>query len=91
MAANAVLFLDVADEVAIERLVERSATSGRVDDASTDVIRHRLEVFHEQTVPLLDFYEAHGRLVRVDAGPPPDEVFAEILRRLDERERQRSD
>jgi adenylate kinase len=91
MAANAVLFLDVADEVAIERLVERSATSGRVDDASTDVIRHRLEVFHEQTVPLLDFYEAHGRLVRVDAGPPPDEVFAEILRRLDERERQHSD
>jgi adenylate kinase len=91
MAANAVLFLDVADEVAIERLVERSATSGRVDDASTDVIRHRLEVFHEQTVPLLDFYEAHGRLVRVDAGPPPDEVFAEILRSLDERERQHSD
>jgi adenylate kinase len=85
LIADAVLFLDVPDEVAIERLVERSSTSGRIDDASTDVIRHRLEVFHEQTAPLLEFYRGDGRLVTIDAGPPPDEVFAGIVTTLDER------
>jgi adenylate kinase len=83
MAAEAVLFLDVADDVAVERLVERSSTSGRVDDASTDVIRHRLEVFHEQTVPLLDFYRDRGVLVTVDATPPPDDVTATIIDAVD--------
>ena len=85
MAADCVVFLDVADEVAVERLLERSSTSGRVDDGSTDVILHRLDVFHEQTVPLLDFYRSHDRLLSVDAGRPPDEVFAEIVERLEAR------
>lgn len=85
IAADAVLFLDVPDEVAVERLVDRSATSGRIDDASTDVIRHRLEVFHEQTYPLLDFYRQNDRLITIDAGPPPDEVFATIVAALDAR------
>lgn len=85
IAADAVLFLDVPDEVAIARLVDRSATSGRVDDASTDVIRHRLEVFHEQTYPLLDFYRDHDRLVTIDAGASPDDVFTSIVTTLDNR------
>lgn len=83
IAAEAVLFLDVADDVAIERLVDRSATSGRADDASNEVIRHRLEVFHDQTVPLLDFYRDGGRLVTVDASASPDQVTADILEALD--------
>lgn len=83
VTAHAVLYLEVPDAVAAERLRERSATSGRVDDASPDVIHHRLEVFHEQTVPLLDFYRDRGVLVTVDATPPPDEVAASIIEAVD--------
>ena len=83
VTAHAVLYLEVPDDVAEERLRERSATSGRVDDASADVIHHRLEVFHEQTVPLLDFYRDRGVLVTVDATPPPDEVAATIIEAVD--------
>jgi adenylate kinase len=79
VAAHAVLYLEVPDEVAEERLRDRSATSGRADDRSSSVIHHRLEVFHAQTVPLLDFYRDAGRLVTVDATPPPDEVAATII------------
>jgi adenylate kinase len=85
MTADAVLFLDVPDEVAVSRLVDRSSTSGRVDDSSTAVIRHRLEVFHEQTYPLLDFYRSNDRLVTIDAGAPPEDVFEAILAALDTR------
>jgi adenylate kinase len=83
VTAHAVLYLEVPDAVAEERLRERSATSGRIDDSSSEVIHHRLEVFHEQTVPLLDFYRDRGVLVTVDATPPPDEVAAEIIRAVD--------
>ncbi len=83
VTAHAVLFLAVPDEVAAARLAERSVTSGRVDDASPEVIRHRLEVFHEQTVPLLDFYRDRGVLVTVDATPPPDRVAADVVAALD--------
>ena len=85
VTAHAVLYLEVPDEVAEERLRERSSTSGRIDDASPEVIHHRLEVFHEQTVPLLDFYRDRGVLVTVDATPPPDEVAANIIKAVDEK------
>lgn len=85
ITADAVLFLDVPDDVAEARLVERSATSGRVDDASSDVIRHRLQVFHEQTVLLLDYYRARDVLVTVDASGSPDEVTASVLAALERR------
>ena len=83
VAAHAVLYLAVPDEVAAERLRDRSATSGRVDDASDEVIRHRLEVFHRETMPLLDFYRENERLITIDATPPPDEVAAAIIEAVD--------
>lgn len=81
--ADAVVNLSVPDSVAIERLVERSITSGRPDDSSTEVIRHRLEVFHDQTVPLLDFYRARGLLVTVDATADPESVTLDTLAAID--------
>ena len=83
VAAHAVLYLAVPDEVAAERLRDRSATSGRIDDASDEVIRHRLEVFHSETMPLLDFYRDNDRLITIDATPPPDEVAAAIIAAVD--------
>lgn len=83
VTAHAVLYLEVPDEVAEQRLQERSTTSGRSDDASPGVIHHRLEVFHAQTVPLLDFYRDRGVLVTVDATPAPDEVAATIIAAVD--------
>jgi adenylate kinase len=83
VTAHAVLYLEVPDDVACERLQERAATSGRVDDASIDVIRHRLEVFHEQTVPLLEFYRGRGLLLTIDATAPPDEVARAIIAAVD--------
>lgn len=85
VAAHAVLYLAVPDEVAAERLRDRSATSGRIDDASDEVIRHRLEVFHRETMPLLDFYRENERLITIDATPPPDEVAAAIIEAVDAR------
>jgi adenylate kinase len=44
------------------------------DDDKPDVIRHRLETYHEKTAPLIDYYEEQGLLKRVDGSLQPDEV-----------------
>src|SRR4051812_23008261 len=78
ITVHAVLALEAPDDVLRERLLGRGASSGRSDDTE-DVINHRLEVYNAQTRPLLDYYERRGVLHRIDATPPPDEVFANIL------------
>jgi adenylate kinase len=77
ITVQAVLALEAPDDVLRERLLER-ASAGRPDDTA-DVIDHRLQVYAEQTRPLLAYYAGRGVLRRIDATPPPDQVFAAIL------------
>jgi adenylate kinase len=53
------------------RLVQR-------DDDKPETIRKRLSVYHEQTAPLVDWYEERGLLRRFDGTRTPDEVHARI-------------
>jgi len=48
------------------------------DDDKPEVIRHRLETYHEKTKPLVDYYEERGVLKRVDGSLEPDEVSNRI-------------
>lgn len=54
---SACIALDVEEEELVSRLLERGKTSGRADDADTDVIRNRIKVYHEETAPVADFYK----------------------------------
>lgn len=58
-SVSAMLELAVPEEMLIERLVNRGKTSGRADDNET-TIRKRLAVYHEQTAPLIAWYEGEG-------------------------------
>jgi adenylate kinase len=77
LAAHAVVYLEVSDEVARERL--RGRGEGRIDDADLGVINKRLAVFHAQTEPLLEFYRGREILVEIDATGSPDEVTQAML------------
>jgi adenylate kinase len=74
---DAVLLLEVSDDVAIERLLARGAQEGRHDDAH-DVIRNRLRLYHELTEPVVERYRAEGTLVPVDGERSIDEVASTI-------------
>ena len=52
------------------------------DDDRPDVIRHRLETYHEKTEPLIDYYDHQSLLRRIDGAATPDEVAAEVARTL---------
>ena len=54
-----VAVLDVDEPELVERLLGRAAKEGRSDD-NPDSIRQRLRVYHDQTAPLIDYYERQG-------------------------------
>ncbi len=62
--------LDVPNDELVRRLLAR----GRGKDDTEDVIRHRLEVYEEKTLPMLDYYSAREKLVTVNGARPVDEV-----------------
>ncbi|HET9654502.1 MAG TPA: adenylate kinase [Kineosporiaceae bacterium] len=68
------------DEV-VGRLLKRAEIEGRPDDTE-DVIRHRLEVYGEQTAPLTDVYGARRLLVQVDGVGEIDEVTGRLTQAL---------
>ncbi|MEM9903973.1 MAG: adenylate kinase [Cyanobacteria bacterium P01_D01_bin.44] len=60
-------------EAAIASLIQRMLATGRQDDRE-DAIRRRLEVHHEHTVPLIDFYQKRDCLTRINGNLPVAEV-----------------
>ena len=76
-----VLLLVVEQEEVISRLVARGAEQGRSDDTE-ETIRRRLEVYAEQTAPLIDVYEQRGLVRRVDGMAPIDEVTSALREAL---------
>jgi adenylate kinase len=74
---SVVFALQISDDVAIERLLKRSGIEGRTDD-TLDAIKRRLETYHRETAPLVEYYRVRGNLVPVHGDRSENEVFAEI-------------
>lgn len=76
-----VLFLNCREEVMETRLLERAATSGRVDD-HPDVIRKRFAAFVRESVPILDLYRQgsilDGKVFDIDGNPPIEDVWLHV-------------
>ena len=54
------------------------------DDDKPDTVQKRLDVYHEQTQPLIDYYTKAGKLAEVDGTKDMDDVFAAIVDLLGE-------
>ncbi len=79
---SVVFELQISDEECIRRLLKRAQEEGRTDD-TPEVVAHRLELYHEQTEPLVEYYRTRGILVGIHADGTVNQVFAEIQRALE--------
>ena len=68
-----VLVLRADTDEVVARLLNRAHQQGRADDTE-EVVRRRLEIYEEQTAPLIDLYSSRGILVSVDGIGSIDEV-----------------
>jgi len=80
---DAVIEVRVPDQVLVGRIETRAAQTGgaRADD-NAHTLKQRLAVYHEQTAPVLPYYERTGVLHVVDGNRPIEEVTAAIERIL---------
>eukprot|EP00899_Mesostigma_viride_P017523 jgi/Mesvir1/25772/Mv01945-RA.5 len=74
-----VLFFDCPLETMQQRLLKRGETSGRADD-NLETIKKRFDTFNESSMPVAHRYEQQGKLRKISAVPPPDEVYKEVRR-----------
>jgi adenylate kinase len=79
---DAVLFFDLTDELAGERIRGRVVDEEREDD-TPEAIARRLAIYHEQTEPVVERYRATGKLVPLHAERSIEEVSTEIEEALD--------
>jgi adenylate kinase len=72
-----VLLLDVAEAELVKRLLGRAALEGRSDD-NLESIRRRLEVYHDQTAPLITYYEQQGVVRRIPGMGTVEEIAGRV-------------
>ena len=80
------VYLEVAREALIDRIVARGVTSGRADDTK-EVVERRLDVYEEHTWPLLDYYSERERLIKVNGDRPVEEVTWSVIVQLQRAQR----
>jgi adenylate kinase len=81
---DAVVSLDVPDDVLVRRMLDRAQQQGRADD-TLEVIQHRLAVYCAETYPLIEYFRERGILIPVNGNQPPDNVHANIKDALGQR------
>ncbi len=77
MDISVVLGLEVAEEELIDRMLKRGAISGRSDD-NLETINKRLEVYHNQTDPLREYYIKEGKYKPIVGDGTIDDIFEKI-------------
>lgn len=75
---DAVVYLDVARDELMRRILQRAKEQGRADD-NEQTVANRLQVFDEATRPLVEYYRGRGLLHMIDAAQEADTVTIAIL------------
>ncbi len=81
-AVAAMIELDVPEAELMKRLIKRGQESGRSDD-NEETIKKRLDVYHNQTSPLIDWYEKEGIHNHIDGLGELDRIFKDICEIVD--------
>lgn len=76
------LDLTVAEEELVGRLLKRGETSGRSDD-NLETIKQRLEVYHEKTAPVNDYYKKQNKYTAINGSGSIDDIFARVCEAIE--------
>jgi len=74
----AMISLEVEKQELVDRLVNRGKLSGRPDDSNIDVIENRIQVYNNQTAPLIEYYKAQNKHRGIYGMGTIEEIFDRI-------------
>lgn len=78
-----VVFVNVSDEEARRRIEARNNDKEVRPDDTEEAITRRINIFHESTKPLLEYYRNKGKLIEVNGEQSVEEIQEEILGKLE--------
>ncbi len=79
---SVMLDLEVPEDELMVRLIKRGKDSGRADD-NEETIKKRLNVYHSQTAPLIDWYKPEGQYRHIKGLGTMEDIFADICKEID--------
>ena len=85
-SVDMMIYMDVAEEELVKRILLRGKDSGRADDASEEIIRNRIAVYNQQTAVVADYYRAQDKYIAVPSLGTIEEVFdriATVIRQIE--------
>ncbi|WP_072553825.1 adenylate kinase [Christiangramia salexigens] len=81
---DAMIALEVEDEILVERLLERGKTSGRPDDANENVVKNRIKVYYNETAILKNYYQKKDRYFGVNGVGSIEEITERLSGVIDQ-------
>jgi adenylate kinase len=82
-ALSGVISIMIPDTMIYDRIRHRAEIEGRADDASDEIIRHRIDTYHAKTEPLITYYRARYMYHEIDGTGTVDEVRDRIFALLE--------
>lgn len=79
---NHVIYLDLDEDKAKERISKRSEKENRDDDKDAEVISKRFNEYKEKTLPLIKKYKKSRKLVKIDASKKIENVYKQLLKKI---------
>lgn len=76
-----VIFLNIPPEESLRRLSKRAQIEGRADD-TPEAIKKRLDIYHTDTIPVIDYYRQKNLVLDIDGTPDIETIHADISARL---------
>lgn len=80
---TATISIMIPDSLIMERIKGRALKEGRADDASEDIINNRIETYHNQTEPLISYYQKAGKYNEIDGVGTVEDVQDRIFSVMD--------
>lgn len=77
------LSLMVEDELLVERILERGKTSGRVDDASEEIIRNRIKEYYKKTDEVSQHYRSQEKWIEIDGVGEIEEITNRLVEEIE--------
>ena len=73
---------DLSREKAIERIKKRAIEQWRMDDANEETINKRLETFYSETLPVIQAFEAEGKVITINADQGIEEIYNDMFNKI---------